>query len=127
MFPLFPFFPLNPLEHQLLQLEAGPAGPRLCLRTATRIDTGRWLRRSPLWLCATADELITLAVSRRRYLARIPLAECHASYYNHATGELVIEPAESLPIKHIKLSLAEALRILEILNPEHRQLETSLC
>ena len=110
---------MNRLEHQLLLQETGSAEPRLCLRSGTRVDTGRWWRRSPAWLCVTDDEFITLAVSRRRHFARIPLADCRSSHYNHATGELVISPTESLPLNHFKLSPGDALRILEILNPEN--------
>ena len=62
---------MNPLEQQLLQSETGAAEPRLRVRTGTRVDTGRWWRRSPVWLCATDHELIMLAVARRRFFARV--------------------------------------------------------
>jgi hypothetical protein len=110
---------LNRRERQLLLQETGPAEPRLCVRSATRIDTGRWWGRSPAWLCLTNDELITIAVSRRRLFARAPLADCRASHYNPATGELVIQPAESLPIRHFKLSPGDALRILDFLKTDN--------
>jgi len=118
---------LNRLEHQLLLQETGSAEPRLCLRSETRIDTGRWWRGSPVWLCVTDDELVSLAVTRRRHFARIPLADCQASHYNHATGELVIKPGESLPLNNFKLSPSDALRILELLNTENQELKTEPC
>ena len=108
---------LNPLEQQLLHAEIGDAGPRLCIRSNTRIDTGRWWRPSPLWLCVTDDELIMFAVARRKYLARIALRDIRASRYHHATGEVVIEPGEALLHDRFKLDLSDALRILNLINP----------
>lgn len=122
---------MNPLEQQLLQSETGAAEPRLCVRTGTRVDTGRWWRRSPVWLCATEGELIMLAVARRRFFARIPLRDAHASRYHHATGELVIEPGEELPLNRFKLPPEDALPILDLIHsasgfPQH-QPQSTLC
>jgi hypothetical protein len=107
---------VNPLEQQLLQSETGTAEPRLRVRSGTRVDTGRWWRRSPVWLCATESELIMLAVARRRFFARIALRDAHASRYHHASGELVIEPGESLPLNQFKLPPEDALRILDLIH-----------
>jgi hypothetical protein len=107
---------VNPLEQQLLQSETGTAQPRLCIRSGTLVDTGRWWRRSPVWLCATDSELIMLAVARRRFFARIALRDARASRYHHASGELVIDPGEALPLQRFKLSPAEALRILDLIH-----------
>lgn len=122
---------MNPLEQQLLQSETGAAEPRLRVRSGTRVDTGRWWRRSPLWLCVTDDELILLAVARRRFFARIPLRDAHASRYHHATGELVIEPGEELPLNRFKLPPEDALPILDLIHsasgfPQH-QPQSTLC
>ena len=122
---------MNPLEQQLLQSETGTAEPRLRVRTGTRVDTGRWWRRSPVWLCATEGELILLAVARRRLFARIPLRDAHASRYHHATGELVIEPGEELPLNRFKLPPEDALPILDLIHsasgfPQH-QPQSTLC
>jgi hypothetical protein len=107
---------MNRFEQQLLREETGDAEPLLCVRSKARIDAGRWWRRTPVWLCVMADELCMLAVARRRYVARIPISECTASHYNHATGELVIEPGESLRFSRFPLSPLEALRILSYLD-----------
>lgn len=106
---------MNPLEQQLLHAETGGAEPRLCIRSGTLVDTGRWWRRSPVWLCVTDGELILLTVARRRFFARIALRDARASRYHHATGELVIEPAEELPLRQIKLPPDDALRILNLI------------
>jgi hypothetical protein len=103
------------LEQQLLHAETGGAEPRLCIRSGTLVDTGRWWRRSPVWLCVTDGELILLTVARRRFFARIALRDARASRYHHATGELVIEPAEELPLRQIKLPPDDALRILDLI------------
>jgi len=88
------------------------------LCTDTRIDTGRWWRSSPLWLAVTPTEVVVFAVGRRRYLDRIPVAGCGSSFYNHATGELVLAPAESLRFRQLRMKPSAALRILSLLLPK---------
>jgi hypothetical protein len=109
---------MNQLEQQLLHEHVGDAEPRLRLCTKTRIDTGRWWRKTPLWLCVMDNELVLLSVSRRRYLERITLSESKKSHYNHSTGELVIEPAETLQYNCCALSPRDALRVLNFLKTE---------
>lgn len=106
---------MNGLESALLKELTGGAEPKLLLRTRTRIDAGRWWRSNPIWLGITADELILFAVARRRYTERVPLADCQASHYAHSTGELVIDPTESLRIKRLSLTPREALNALDFL------------
>lgn len=107
---------MNELEEKLLREETGGAGSRLRIRTGTRIDLGRWWRSTPVWLCVVGDELILLAVARRRYFERVSLADCRGSRYVHATGELVIDPTERLRIKRLALSPREALGVLDFMN-----------
>jgi hypothetical protein len=104
---------MNELEQQLLREAIGDAEPTLRLRTGTRIDAGCWWRRTPLWLCVTEGELVVLAVARRRYVARVPLAECRESHYAHASGELVIAPAAALRFNRIRLSPRDAVTVLK--------------
>ena len=106
---------MNELEEKLLREETGGAEPGLRIRTGTRIDLGRWWRSSPVWLCIVGNELILLAVARRRYFERVSLTDCRGSHYVHATGELVIDPTESLRIKRLSLSPREALDVLDFL------------
>jgi hypothetical protein len=106
---------MTQLESALLTELTGGAEPKLLLRTRTRIDAGRWWRSNPIWLCITADELILFAIARRRYTERVPLAECQASHYVHSTGELVIDPTETLRIKRLALTPREALNALDFL------------
>lgn len=106
---------MNPLESALLDELTDGAEPELLLRSRTRIDAGRWWRRTPVWICITASEFILFAVARRTYVERIPLSDCRSSHYAAISGELVIDPAESLRIKHLALTPKEALRVIDFL------------
>jgi hypothetical protein len=103
---------MNHHERQLLQEEIGNATPDLMIRSKARIDTGLWYWRSRMWLCVVGDELVMLATSRRRYIARKPLAECANSHYNHATGEFVIDPGEDLQFSQFSMPPRDALQLL---------------
>lgn len=118
---------MNPKEKQLLQDTVGHAEPRLCVRSRARIDAGRWWRRTPVWLCVVADQLVMLAVARRRYIESIPIAECSDSHYNHANGELVVEPGEALQFSRFPLRPREALGVLKVLNSNHQTKKTEQC
>jgi hypothetical protein len=106
---------MNELEQELLREEAGRTPPRLAVRSRTRIDTGRWWWPSRVWLCVMADELLMLAVARRRYVAKLSLDACGATHYCHATGELVVEPGEGLTISRFRVTPREALELLNIM------------
>ena len=106
---------MSSTERALLASELGNAKPLLTLRTATRIDTGRWLRRSAVWLCVTDQKLVVLAVSRRTYCESIDLQDCAASHYNHTTGQLVIEPSSRLRFAHLALPPNDALRVIGLI------------
>ena len=110
---------MNYSERQLLSKEAPSTKPRLCLRTRTRIDTGRWRWGTRVWVCVMKNELILLAVGRRRYLERIAIADCHATHYAAATGELVIEPGEILTFSRFAMSPQNALNVLHLLKTEN--------
>lgn len=106
---------MNELESALLEELTGGVEPKLLLRTRTRIDAGRWWRRNPVWLCITDNELILFAVARRRYVERVAIEDCQASYYSHAVGELMIKPVETLRFGSFALSPREALSVLDLL------------
>jgi hypothetical protein len=106
---------MNQLEEALLDELTDGAEPVLQLRSSSRIDAGRWWRRTPVWICITESELILFAVARRRYVERVPRAECHDSHYLAFTGELVIDSAQTLRMKRIKLTPREALNVIDFL------------
>jgi len=105
---------LTELEKRLLATEGGiaPEALRLCVLSRQRVDTGRWWRRSPLWVCATESHLILLAVSRRKYIEQVPLADCRDSRYNAESGELILAPVETLLFSRIRMSPRDALAVL---------------
>jgi hypothetical protein len=88
----------------------------LTVRTGTTVDTGRWFRRSPLWLCLMPERLVLLAVGRRHYAESFPLADCSTSHYHAASGCLVIAPAEGLRFPHLRIPASEAIRILQLIH-----------
>lgn len=114
---------MNPREQLLLRSVVGDTVPRLCVRSRTRIDTGRWGRRSSVWVCVAADQLAMLAVGRRRYAEHVAIADCRESHYCHATGELTIEPVEGLRLKRLKMSPRQALQVLTEMNPKNENLK----
>jgi len=109
---------MTAIERELLRSEIGEQSPRLTLRTGTRIDTGRWWRSTPVWLCITDDQLVLLAGSKRRYSERIDLADCRESRYCPLTGQLVIEPIERPRFGRLRLSPSRALQALRLIQGE---------
>jgi len=113
---------MTKLERELL--DATAMGELVfALRSDTRVDTGRWLGRSPLWLCVTDREIVLLAASKRRHAEGVPLADAGGSWYSHATGQLVIETEQALRFDHVAMSPTDALRVLkhiqQALEPTH--------
>ena len=106
---------LNSRERDILNAEIGDVEPRIVVRSETRIDTGRWWSRSPLWVCVTEQDVVVLAATRRSYLQRFPIKFCRDSHYCHVTGELVIEAGEDLRFNRLAMSPTDALRVLESL------------
>jgi hypothetical protein len=51
-------------------------------------------------------------------VASVPRAECRRSRYDHATGEVVIEPGEALRFDRLAFPPRDALRVLHLLGAE---------
>ena len=62
------------------------------LETATRLDTGSWLRRSAVHAAVIGDRLVAVAPGPRPVVRHWPLAAVGNAVYNHVTGELVLPP-----------------------------------
>ena len=62
------------------------------------------------------EELVILAVAKRRFVARLKLSDCAESHYNHATGEFIIETPGELLFNRFRLSPREAARLSESMN-----------
>ena len=106
---------MNEQEIALLSEEVGSVSPELSVKARRGIDAGRWWRRTPVWVNIYDDELVVLAVSRRRYIERVPLSECGDSTYCAATGELIIAPYEGLEVSRFAMSPRDALAVLSYL------------
>lgn len=107
---------MTELEKRLLATDGGisPEALRLCIQSRQRVDTGRWWRRSPLWVCATGSHLILLAVSRRKYIEQVPLADCRDSRYNAESGGLILAPVETVLFSRIRMRPSDALAVLRL-------------
>ena len=109
-------------ERELLNEEAGEdIEPRLSLCSQTKVDTGGWFGSTPLWLAASEDEIFVLAAGKRPYFERVSLQDCNESYYNPATSEIIIAPAEGLICNQLGFPPSEAIELLKILGIEESQ------
>ncbi len=104
---------MNHKELTLLNEMTDGAQPLVRVQSRTRIDTGSWLCKRPVWICVYETELILLAVSRRRFIERFKLSDIADSHYNHMTGEFVIYPVEGLRYDSFRVSAREALEIMQ--------------
>ncbi|MGB0766603.1 MAG: hypothetical protein ACPGYV_02705 [Phycisphaeraceae bacterium] len=100
-------------ERELLHVELAGQHAAYTLRTQTRIDTGRWWRKSRLWLCVASDDLLLFAAHKRRYVQRMPLRACMGSRYCHASGVLLLEPRDDWRFCTIDVSPADAAAVLK--------------
>lgn len=103
---------LNALERAVFVAETDQSEPRLAVPSRTRIDTGRWWRRTRLWVCVTDRDVVVLAAGRRRYVERFAIADCRASHYCHTTGELVIHAAKGPRFNRLAMSPVDGLGVL---------------
>lgn len=104
---------MTPQEESLLEDELGDRKPRLLLRSRTKIDTGSWLSKSPIWLCVTDTSLLLLAASKRRYCQQLPLSECRDSQYCHTSGALLLKPCDYWRFNTIAFPPIEGLKVLK--------------
>lgn len=111
--PTHPDAVLSAQENALLSDELAGQLPALLLRSTTRIDTGRWLRRSALWLCVTDADILLFAASKRRYVQRMPITDCKQSQYCHTSGALLLEPTDAWRFSTIALPPTDALKVLK--------------
>ena len=113
---------MNQKEIELLQEETGEEiEPRLSLCSQTKVDTGRWLGSTPLWVAVSSDELFILAAGKRPYFERVSLQDCEETHYNAATGEIIIAPTEGLICNQLAFSSTDAIELLKTLGIEESQ------
>lgn len=93
-----------------------PGAPCVRIRTATRVDTGGWFGKAPLWLELGGDTLRAVAAGRRPYVEAVPRDAMGESVYCHVTGALVLAPAPGMRATRLRLSPVEARRLLAWMN-----------
>ena len=71
---------------------AAAAPVRWQAETATRLDTGSWLRRTAVHAAVIGDRLVAVAPGDRPVVRHWPLATVAKAVYNHVTGEVVLPP-----------------------------------
>ncbi len=112
---------MNALEHASLIAETNGAEPLVSVRSSTRVDTGRWWRRSRLWVCVTENDVVVLAAARRIYIQRFSIADCQGSHYCHTSGQLVIEAGEELRFSRLAMSPVDALSVLHAIDRTNKE------
>jgi hypothetical protein len=74
-----------------------PAEVRFAAASATRIDTGGWLRGANLFLAVVGERFVLAAAGPRPLVRVLPLSALARAVYNHVTGELAFPPVKSGP------------------------------
>jgi len=88
------------------QFPAAAAAPvRWQAETATRLDTGSWLRPAPLHAALIGDRLVAVAPGPRPVIRHWPLSAVGKAVYNHVTGELVLPPGRGNTSPPFQLAL----------------------
>lgn len=89
------------LPPEIRELLAGngldAAEVRFAAASATRVDTGGWLRGATLFLAVVGDRFVLAAAGRRPLVRILPLSAVSRAVYNHVTGELAFPPVKSGP------------------------------
>jgi len=114
--PTHPDDQLTDQEAALLEAELGATPPRLLLRSKARVDTGRWLGKSPIWLCLTETDILLFAANKRRYVQRMPIRDCKDTLYCHTSGALLLQPSDQWRFNTIALPPVDAVEVLQHLH-----------
>jgi hypothetical protein len=73
----------------------GAAPVRFAAPSATRVDTGGWLRGGQVWAAVVGKSFVLAAAGPRPSLIQLPVAALSHAVYNHVTGELGFPPVPS--------------------------------
>jgi hypothetical protein len=83
-----------PAVRSLLEAEGlDPADLRFLARSATAVDTGRWLRSERIWAAVAGDRLVLVAPGPRPFRRVLPASALTKARFNHVTGGLVFPAA----------------------------------
>jgi len=70
---------------------------RFAAASATKVDTGGWLRAAPLFAAVVGERFVLAAAGPRPLVRILPLSALSRAVYNHVTGELAFSPVKSGP------------------------------
>lgn len=104
---------MTPSERKLLEDVCGNEPVLVLFKSDSFVDTGGWLRRSRVWVGATAKELVLLAFGRKPFFQKTTFQVLRESLYNHVTGELVLAPAGELTLNSVKVPPLEGCQLLD--------------
>jgi hypothetical protein len=104
--------PMREGERRLLEEACAGKPFFLLLRSATRVDTGHWFRRSPVWVAALADRLVLVAWGKTAWVDAVPYRHLKQSLYNHVTGEVVLAPAPGLRLDRFRVAPLDGVQVL---------------
>ena len=110
------------LPPEICQLLAGhglnAAKARFAAASATRVDTGGWLRGAPLFLAVVGDRFVLAAAGPRPLVRTLPLSAISRAVYNHVTGELAFPPVKSgPPVPAVRIDPLLARSLVGLLSP----------
>jgi hypothetical protein len=87
----------------------------MVVRTRSRIDVGSWFRSARIWMWALRRELLLVAAGWAGpwpYVQRVPFSQLTQSVYNHVTDQLVLAPANGVPVKALGMSPTRGYQVL---------------
>ena len=96
----------------------GAASVQFAAPSATRIDTGGWLRGGQVWAAVVGKSFVLAAAGPRPSLIQLPRAALSRAVYNHVTGELGFPPVPSGPdIPPVRLDPLLARALVALASP----------
>jgi hypothetical protein len=96
----------------------GDAPVQFAAPSATRIDTGGWLRGGQVWAAVVGKSFVLAAAGPRPSLIQLPRAALSRAVYNHVTGELGFPPVPSGPdIPPVRLDPLLARALVALASP----------
>jgi len=89
---------------------SAPLYALLC--SGSKVDVGLWMRRGRIRVACLESELLLFAFGPKPFSERYALADLRGSIFNHITGELVLAPADGMPMRTLRLPQQDALQLL---------------
>jgi hypothetical protein len=104
-------YPVRYLAAQVLT----DADVRMVVRTGGRVDVGSWFRNARIWMWVLGEELVLIAAGwagPNPYVQRVEFSQLQESIYNHVTDQLVLAPAEDVPVKALGMPPTKGYQVL---------------